>query len=144
MGIVLSGTGTDGTLGLTAIRAEGGLTLVQAPETAEFDGMPTSAIAAQAAASCFRSARCLHAATHVRDRGRPGARGPLPEASRELEQILAVIRLRDGHDFSAYKRQTLLRRIRRRMSLHRIEQLADYARYWSENRQRSTPCGATG
>lgn len=135
VGIVLSGTGTDGTLGLAAIRAEGGLSLVQAPDTAEFDGMPASAIAAQAADVVLpidEVAERLQA--HVRDTTAPArSRESSALESRELERILALIRLRAGHDFSAYKRETLLRRIQRRMDLHRIERLGDYALYLEEN-----------
>jgi two-component system CheB/CheR fusion protein len=135
VGIVLSGTGTDGTLGLAEIRAEGGLSLVQAPETAEFDGMPASAIAAQAADFVLAiDEMSPRLRAHVHDAVAMGRRREVSAAtSRELEQILALIRLRGGHDFSAYKRQTLLRRIHRRMDLHRIEGLADYARYLEEN-----------
>ena len=74
VGIVLSGTGTDGTLGLAAIRAEGGLSLVQAPETAEFDGMPVSAIAAQAADFVLAAAEMpAHLLAHARSAGIPAA-----------------------------------------------------------------------
>ena len=134
VGIVLSGTGTDGTLGLAEIRAEGGLSLVQAPESAEFDGMPASAIAAQAADFVLpieeMSARLL---TQGRDAVAREHREVSAASSRELERILALIHSRGGHDFSAYKRQTLLRRIQRRMDLQRIESLADYARYLAKN-----------
>jgi len=135
VGIVLSGTGTDGTLGLAAIRAEGGLSLVQAPETAEFEGMPASAIAARAADFVLAvdeiPARLLaHAGA-----GRVSVRGTgsSEASSSEMERILGLIRLRGGHDFSAYKRETLLRRIHRRMDLHRIEQLADYVHYLDQH-----------
>jgi two-component system CheB/CheR fusion protein len=135
VGIVLSGTGTDGTLGLAAIRAEGGLSLVQAPETAEFEGMPVSAISAQAA-DFVLAVREMPAHLVARARSTDvSAHSPesLEVSSSEMERILALIRVRGGHDFSAYKRETLLRRIHRRMDLHRIEQLAHYARYMEEN-----------
>jgi len=131
VGVILSGTGSDGTLGLAAIRAESGLCLAQDPETAEFDGMPASAIAAQATdfvlpvsempARLVAYARALGAPAHGCE--------PSGVSSSEMEPILALIRVRGGHDFSAYKRDTLLRRVERRMSFHRIERLADYARY---------------
>jgi two-component system CheB/CheR fusion protein len=135
VGIVLSGTGTDGTLGLAAIRAEGGLSLVQAPETAEFEGMPASAIAAQAADFVLAVEEISsHLLAHARSAG-GSARSTEGAAvsSSEMDRILALIRVRGGHDFSAYKRETLLRRIQRRMDLHRIERLADYARYLEDN-----------
>ncbi len=135
VGIVLSGTGSDGTLGLAAIRAECGLSLAQAPETAEFEGMPTSAIAAGATDFVLpvheMPARLI---AYARTVSAPEHGGELAGvSSSEMEQILALIRVRGGHDFSAYKRQTLLRRVERRMVLHRIEDLADYARYLEEN-----------
>ena len=135
IGIVLSGTGTDGTLGLAAIRAEGGLSLVQAPETAEFEGMPTSAIAARATDFVLPIAdmparllaRCADVGAPVRSREAAAV------SSSEMERIVALIRVRGGHDFSAYKSDTLLRRIERRMDLHRIGRLAEYARYLEGN-----------
>lgn len=135
VGIVLSGTGTDGTLGLAAIRAEGGLSLVQTPETAEFEGMPVSAIAAQAADFVLPIQEIpAHLLAHARSAGVSGRSSESIEvSSSEMERIVALIRVRGGHDFSAYKRETLLRRIHRRMDLHRIERLADYARYLEEN-----------
>ncbi len=136
VGIILSGTGRDGTRGLAAIRSSAGLCLAQAPETAEFDGMPSSAIAAQAAEFALKvsempdrlAAFALRASTaplNGRDRSEL-----TPE---RLEPILTLIRERAGHDFSAYKRDTLLRRVERRMDLHGVERLADYARFLDEN-----------
>jgi two-component system, chemotaxis family, CheB/CheR fusion protein len=135
VGIVLSGTGTDGTLGLAAVRADGGLSLVQAPETAEFEGMPLSAIAAQAADFVLAVEEMpAHLLAHARSAGVSARSTESVEvSSSEMERILALIRVRGGHDFSAYKRETLLRRIHRRMDLHRIERLADYVRYLEEN-----------
>jgi two-component system, chemotaxis family, CheB/CheR fusion protein len=131
VGIILSGTGSDGTLGLQTIRAESGLCLAQDPGTAEFDGMPTSAIAAQATdfvlpvgempARLDAYARSVRAAQSGDETSEV--------SSSAMERILAVIRMRGGHDFSAYKGDTLLRRVERRMHLHRITRLADYARY---------------
>ena len=127
VGIVLSGTGSDGTLGLAAIRGESGLCLAQSPETAEFDGMPASAIAAQATdfvlAPKEMPARLLAFAAQSPARDAPAG------TPADMERILALIRVRGGQDFSAYKRDTLLRRIERRMELHRIDRLRDYARH---------------
>ena len=134
-GILLSGTGTDGTLGLAALRSEGGLSLVQAPETAEFEGMPTSAILAQAADFVLAVEEMpAHLLAHARSAGvSVRSTESVEVSSSEMERILALIRVRGGHDFSAYKRETLLRRSHRRMDLHRIERLADYVRYLEEN-----------
>jgi two-component system CheB/CheR fusion protein len=136
VGIILSGTGSDGTLGLAAIRAESGLCLAQDPETAEFDGMPASAIAAQATDFVLpvgeMPARLLAYAQAVRVAPAHGCE-PSDASPSEMERILDLIRVRGGHDFSPYKRDTLLRRVERRMDLHRIERLADYACYLEQD-----------
>jgi len=136
VGIVLSGTGADGTSGLAAIRAESGLSLVQDPETAEFGDMPTSAIGAQATdfvlSVAEMPARLLAYARDV-TAAPVRTREASEVASTEMERILALIRARRGHDFSSYKRDTLLRRIERRMALHRIERLGDYALHLEGN-----------
>jgi two-component system CheB/CheR fusion protein len=136
VGIILSGTGADGTIGLAAIRAESGLSLVQDPATAEFDGMPTSAIGAQATDFVLPMAempeRLLAYARGVT--AAPARTREVPEVvSTEMERILALIRVRGGHDFSTYKPDTLLRRIERRMAVHRIERLGDYALHLEGN-----------
>lgn len=134
-GIVLSGTGSDGTLGLSAIRAESGLALAQEPLTAEFDGMPSSAIAARSTDFVLpvgnMPARLL-AYAHG-GYASPGTPGPPEQDAAEVDPIVGLVRARAGLDFSAYKRETLLRRTTRRMSLHQIERLDDYARYLQEN-----------
>jgi two-component system, chemotaxis family, CheB/CheR fusion protein len=127
-GIVLSGTGTDGTLGLAAIRAASGLSLVQDPATAEFDGMPVSAIEARAAdfvlAPAEMPARLLAHRKRLESRARADS---APEiADNELSRILAVMRHRGG-DFSEYKHGTLGRRIERRMHLHGMDSMDAYA-----------------
>jgi two-component system, chemotaxis family, CheB/CheR fusion protein len=128
-GIVLSGTGTDGTLGLAAIRAASGLSLVQDPATAEFDGMPVSAIEARAAdfvlAPAEMPARLLTHAKRLDLRARADA---APEIADEIDRILAIMRQRGNHDFSEYKHGTLVRRIERRMHLHGIDGMEAYAR----------------
>jgi two-component system, chemotaxis family, CheB/CheR fusion protein len=137
VGVVLSGTGADGTTGLAAIRAASGLSLVQDPKTAEFDGMPSSAIAAQATDFVLPMAeipaRLLAYAHSVTT---PAHTRKVPEVtSSEMDRILTLMRVHGGHDFSAYKRDMLLRRIERRMDLHRVERLEDYARYLEHNDQ---------
>src|SRR4029077_4438506 len=130
IGIVLSGTGTDGTLGLRAIKAAGGLAIAQDPVTAEHDGMPRSAIADGAIDYVLSPEQMpsvlLEFLRH------PSARGPrsLPAAAdvgRDgLDDVLAVLRDRTTFDFRSYKRSTLERRIGRRMGLQHSERVADY------------------
>ncbi|TGT40765.1 PAS domain-containing protein [Mesorhizobium sp. M4B.F.Ca.ET.169.01.1.1] len=128
--IVLSGTGSNGTEGLKEIRAEGGMSLVQAPETAKFDGMPRSAIAAGLADHVLAPEKMpatLLAYVHHGYVSAPAEVEPVvPRGEATIEDVLEILRARDGHDFSSYKRNTLRRRVHRRMGLRNIEKLADY------------------
>ncbi|MEI7703805.1 MAG: chemotaxis protein CheB [Deltaproteobacteria bacterium] len=134
IGVVLSGTGSDGSLGLRAIQGVGGLTFAQDPTTAKYDGMPAAAIRTGYAAHVLpvekmaEAMRILSRAPGIRF-GSPSA----PAIARGLGQILAVLRTRTGHDFSLYKKSTLIRRIERRMVQHDIETPEAYARYLREH-----------
>jgi len=132
IGIVLAGTGTDGTLGLRAIRAAGGLAVVQDPTTAEHDGMPRSAIAAGAADHVLSPAdiprALLEYVRHPYARGGGGLAPAMGVGRDDLFDVLAIIRDRTTFDFRSYKRSTLERRIGRRMGLKHVERLADYVR----------------
>ena len=133
IGVILSGTGTDGTLGLRAIIGAGGTSFVQEPASAKFDGMPSSAIQAGFAThvlpveelpkAIFASARTLVVSQETRQETNAGFR-----------RILMLLRSTTGHDFSLYKTSTVGRRIGRRMSQHGIENTELYARYISEHR----------
>jgi two-component system CheB/CheR fusion protein len=129
--IILSGTGSDGALGIRSIKEHGGLLLVQSPEEAEYDGMPKSAIAtglvdviapvADLAAQLVAAKRTQANLELPRD---PNA---LSHAEQQtLVQILTQLQLRTGHDFSGYREATLLRRITRRMGLAQLETLFAY------------------
>jgi two-component system CheB/CheR fusion protein len=136
VGVILSGMGSDGALGLRAIKENAGLTVVQDPAEAEFDGMPRSAIATKLAdivasarelpgliiASCRRSGPPLAATPHV-DAGILG----------DMDKIVGLLRARTGHDFSLYKKSSVLRRIDRRMTVHKLDKLGTYARYLQEH-----------
>ncbi len=131
VGVVLTGTGADGTLGLRRIKERGGLTVAQDPDEAEYDGMPRSAIASEMVDLVLPLARMPeHFQRFVAVRPRlmvPGRDRELPEEEvRLLHEIFAQVRAHTGQDFSHYKRSTLLRRIRRRMQLHHVETLGDY------------------
>jgi two-component system CheB/CheR fusion protein len=129
--VILSGTGSDGAVGMRAVKEQGGLLLVQAPEEAEYDGMPKSAIATSLVdviAPVAELAAQLVAAKRTKETLELPAE-PQDLAQREqqtLTQILAQLRLRTGHDFGGYKEATLLRRIARRMELLQLNKLADY------------------
>jgi two-component system CheB/CheR fusion protein len=135
--IILSGTGTDGTLGLRAIKGEGGLAIVQTPDSTEFDGMPRSAISTGLADYILPPAEMpaqLIAFLKQTIARRPDLLPSAPPYSPDiLAKIFVLLRARTGHDFSQYKPSTILRRIDRRMALHQLERPADYLRYLQEH-----------
>lgn len=137
VGIILSGTGTDGTLGLRAVLGSGGVTLVQEPATAKYDGMPASAVQAGYASHVLpveRMPEALLAATrHLPVRAVPAAVPSAPAEAGGLSRILMLLRTVTGHDFSLYKKSTIGRRIERRMAQHDIEDTEVYARYLKEH-----------
>ncbi|BBE49799.1 Chemotaxis protein methyltransferase [Ferriphaselus amnicola] len=133
IGIILSGTGGDGTQGLHAIRAAGGITLVQEPSTAKYDGMPSSAI--QAGNAMFvLPVEQMPAQLLNRSSVHPQKEPPASEnQSSGLNRILMLLRSTTGHDFAQYKQSTIGRRIERRMAMHNIEDMEIYARYAKEH-----------
>lgn len=134
IGIILSGTGTDGTLGLRAILGAGGVTLVQEPSTVKYDGMPVSAIQA-GYASHILPVEKMPEILQI-DLDTLAIRGEMPPSSIAADgvtRILALLRTGTGHDFSQYKKTTISRRIERRMMQHNIEDIDIYARYLSEH-----------
>jgi two-component system CheB/CheR fusion protein len=133
VGIILSGTGTDGTLGLRAVFGAGGLCLVQDPASAKFNGMPASAIKAGYATRVLTPEQMPQA---LREGTRPlpirqAVSAPSPAAG-GLGRILMLLRSATGHDFSQYKKSTLARRVERRMAQHGIEDAEVYARLLKE------------
>ncbi len=133
IGIILSGTGSDGTQGLRAVKAAGGLTMAQAPDTAEHDGMPRSAVAT-GIVDCVLPVEQLPAvllryARHPYVRRGAGARPSVDETAGHVQSILGLVRARTRHDFSCYKSGTITRRIERRMSLHHLDDAEQYLRF---------------
>ncbi len=134
-GIILSGTASDGTLGLKAIKAEGGITLAQEPSSAKFDGMPSSAIAAGAVDFVLTpeaiAKQLVSLAGHPYLNHRAAAEPHqeiAPPAAGDLTPVFTVLRAATGIDFTYYKHNTIQRRIERRMALHGIDSLKDYSR----------------
>lgn len=130
VGIVLSGTGSDGALGLRAIKGEGGLTFAQTPESAAYDGMPRSAIATGLADYVLAPAdmpeRLLdYVSRALGDRPPLAAAAASDDAALRLK-VLELLRDRTGHDFTHYKTNTLRRRIERRMAVTRLNSVGDY------------------
>ncbi|HLA85166.1 MAG TPA: CheR family methyltransferase, partial [Thermoguttaceae bacterium] len=135
IGVVLSGTGSDGALGLKAIKAGGGITLAQDEETARYSGMPHAAVATGQvdlvlppdgiAKELARIVRHPHLSPAVDRRKEPAALGA-PEA---LQKIFFLLRQATGVDFSQYKQSTVERRIARRMIVHRLDSPGQYLKY---------------
>ena len=138
IGVILSGTGTDGTLGLKAVKGEGGIAFAQ-DQTAQHDGMPRSAVAsgcvdfilppAQIAAELVRIAR--HPYSNHEEEPVPSAVGKVPED--EFGKVVRLLTTTFGVDLAHYKHPTLRRRIERRMVLCRSQNAEDYLRYLREN-----------
>lgn len=132
IGVVLSGTGSDGTLGLRAIKGEGGLTMAQEPSSTEYDGMPRSAIATGLVDFVLppreMAPKLLAVTTRTFRRARSEA-GAEAEATNGLNKVCVLLRTQTGHDFSQYKTNTLSRRVERRMAIHQIAELSDYVRF---------------
>ncbi len=128
--VVLTGTGADGSLGIKEIKIKGGLTVAQDPAEAEYDGMPQSAIATGLVDLILPvEAMPERILQYVRTQPRVTVPddGEDPGTERHfLQKILADVRSRTGRDFSQYKRSTIMRRIRRRMQIHRVEELDQY------------------
>src|SRR5216117_2466696 len=143
IGIVLSGTGSDGTAGLRAIKAAGGLTFAQTEASAKFDAMPRSAIRSGFVDLVLPPDAIARELRRIADH--PYIRRPLPNAEEvekeayrqadDLGRIFLSLKKQMGVDFSGYKETTLIRRVNRRMALHQIEELSHYARYLRNNKK---------
>ena len=134
--VILSGSGTDGTLGLRAVQGAGGVSFVQDPASAKYDGMPESAIQSGLATYVLPVEKIFgEITTYVRNYiTRKMPRPPLsPEGKQPFAKILMLLRTRTGHDFSLYKQNTIRRRIERRMGMHNLEDPEAYARYLAGN-----------
>ena len=136
--VILSGMGSDGTLGLRAIKEKAGVVLVQDPATAKFNGMPRSAIDA-GLADIVAPVEELPGRILAYLKRTPLIRGPeqvLEDKTQStLDKAIILLRTHTGHDFSLYKKNTFYRRIERRMGIHQIDKIASYIRYLQENSQ---------
>lgn len=134
IGIILSGTGSDGTRGLRAILGAGGVTLVQEPTTAKYNGMPSSAIQAGCATHVLPVDKMPEALQlGVRPLNEHDQTFHDPKRAGGMSRILMQLRAKTGHDFSLYKKSTITRRIERRMLHHAIADTDVYARFLKEN-----------
>jgi two-component system CheB/CheR fusion protein len=138
IGVVLSGMGSDGAHGLQAIKSQGGLTAVQLPESAQFDSMPRSAIAAGCvdlvAPPAELPARILSVMGHSTNLEVPLTPTAV-EAAPALDTILALLHQHTRRDLALYKSNTLVRRIARRMAVHGLDSMAGYAEFLRTNVQ---------
>ncbi|MBI5444039.1 MAG: hypothetical protein HY900_22875 [Deltaproteobacteria bacterium] len=132
--VVLSGAGSDGCLGVRAVRGAGGVTMAQDPVTAKFDSMPRSAIETAcvdviAPPEGLASELLSYLSRWPKHRRADPELAETTLSRRWTREILALLHARTGHDFALYKANTVIRRIQRRMDLQRIEDPAEYLRY---------------
>ncbi len=134
--IILSGTGTEGTLGLKAIKGEDGMVMVQDVKSAAYDGMPASAIATGLVDYILPPEKMPEELIkYVKQSFIKGARKPesISEYTNSIQKIIILIRDKTGHDFSLYKQNTIIRKVEMRMNIHQIDNISDYIRYLQEN-----------
>jgi two-component system CheB/CheR fusion protein len=133
IGIVLSGTGSDGAAGVRAIKDAGGMVMAQNTESCEFDGMPRSAIATGLVdyqlPPAEMPAQLMAYATHIFGKVARADQPASPRTQNALRKIFVLLRAQTGHDFSQYKPSTIYRRIERRIAVHQLETIEAYVRY---------------
>jgi two-component system CheB/CheR fusion protein len=135
VGVILSGMGSDGSIGLHAIKENNGIVMVQTPETAKFDSMPRSAIDS-VLADIIAPVNELPARLINLIEQTPTLKPETIVDSKEnnaLEKIIILLRTHTGNDFSLYKKNTLYRRIERRMGIHKIDKIISYVHFLQEN-----------
>jgi two-component system CheB/CheR fusion protein len=135
IGIVLSGMGSDGSLGVKAIKEKHGIVLVQSPDSAKFDSMPRSAIDA-VVADIVATAEELPAKLISFLKYVPIVKSePKIDNTYQsgIDKIIILLREQTGHDFSMYKKNTLFRRIERRKGVHQLEKINNFVRFLQEN-----------
>ena len=135
IGVILSGMGSDGSLGIKAIKEKNGIVLVQDPETAKFDSMPRSAVKGVMADIIAPveelPAKLIHFLQFM-----PSKKMDIEIDSTNkgnLDKIIILLREQTGHDFSSYKKNTLFRRVERRKGIHNIHKTENYVRFMQEN-----------
>src|SRR3989441_536202 len=135
IGVILSGSASDGALGLKAIKAEGGITFAEAPQSAKFDGMPRSAVASGAVDFVLPPKAIAQELTRIGRHPYLGLTGAAPSSAplatdpEALDQILRMLREKSGIDFTLYRQTTITRRLARRMMIHGLDTLESYLRY---------------
>ncbi|MFO7951449.1 MAG: chemotaxis protein CheB [Bacillota bacterium] len=138
IGVILTGMGTDGTLGLGAIKERGGVGFVQEPASAKFDSMPQSAVEAGLAdviAPVEELPVKIFSYLYYKPSFDDSEPALTDKDQSSLEKIMILLRSKTGHDFSLYKKTTVYRRLERRMGIHQIDSIATYIRFLQENPQ---------
>ncbi len=138
IGVILSGNGSDGTLGLRAIKIEGGMVIIQSPESSEYDGMPTNAIHTKLADFIlspkdmipeiikYINHPIIQASNHI---------DSISSDEKALSKIFILLKNQFGHDFSKYKPNTIIRRIERRMAINQVETTGAYLKYLQDSHE---------
>lgn len=139
--IILSGTGSDGALGLRAIKEHGGMAMVQTPESAQYDGMPRSSIVTGLVDYVLPLNEMVQTLLayvnhYYHQIGNAPPRMPDRIGADFLEAALALVRLQTNIDFRSYKQSTLLRRIERRMSIRHLTDSREYLRFLQQMNKR--------
>ena len=135
--IILSGTASDGTLGIKAVKGEGGMVMVQDPDTAKYEGMPKSAIETGLVDFILPVEKMPEQLVRYIKHPIVSKPGKIvfgeTSGQHQLQKIFALIRSATGHDFSHYKHSTIERRIERRLAVHQIDSLPDYILFLQKN-----------
>jgi two-component system CheB/CheR fusion protein len=134
--VILSGTGSDGTQGLREIKGEGGMAMVQNPESTEYDGMPHSALSTGLVdyelPPAEMASQIIAYASHAFGKLPKVAAIKEPKREDYLNKIFVLLRAQTGHDFSQYKPSTINRRIERRMAVQQIDSIREYLKYMQQ------------
>ncbi len=137
IGIIMSGTASDGSIGVREIKAAGGITIAQDPQSAKADGMPRAAIATGAVDLVLNTPgiarELVRIAAHPLLRNQKRRTGDLAGFEEQLPRIVGALRGATGVDFTHYKQPTIKRRLQRRMVLHKLNTVADYVRFLQQN-----------
>ncbi|HIH94822.1 TPA: PAS domain S-box protein [Methanosarcina acetivorans] len=133
IGIVLSGTGSDGTLGVRAIKAEGGMVMAQSPESSEYDSMPRNVIDTGLVDYILPPQEMPYHLVAYVTQAFEKVSSPVFRAEDAMKKIFNLVFTHTGHDFSHYKRGTISRRVERRMVVHNIGNIEEYVNYLEQN-----------
>lgn len=131
--VVLSGTGSDGSLGVRAIKGEGGMAIAQIPDSTEYDGMPRNAIATglidYELLPADMPAQIIAYVAQVFGKPSHAPTAPAPTSGNAMQKLFILLRTHTGHDFSLYKPSTIHRRVERRMAVQQINTIDDYVKF---------------